>query len=196
MSDQIADQLTEALKAVENTSIPDDLRPVAFASAFWAARGVVGPPAVGETLPPTGQTPSSDDPNDPGDDLIQKIAEKLKISVEDVEFAYEVDGDDVVLAVPPSRLHPTKKDAIEQIVYVLAAGRQATGIETETTSRLLKAACDECGREDSNFSRILGALHGEGLVIHGSGHARTAKVRRDGYERATLLIKQLRGQGT
>jgi len=195
MSEQIEDQLTEALAAVENTSIPDDLRAVAFASAFWVARAGLEPPPPTQAGPtPPGQTPPAE-PVDPNAGPEAKIANKLKISTDDVEFTYEINGEDVAFAVPPSHLASMKKDAIAQIAYVLSAGRQAAGIESETSGRLLKETCDDCARTDTNFSRILGALHGEGLIVRGAGQAATIKVNRDGYERAAATIKQLRGQG-
>lgn len=194
MSDQIENELTRALALVEGASIPDDLRPVAFASAFWGAReaSLAGarpsaPPLV-DAAPQGGASPTQ---NLEGEGL-GRIAEKLGVTEEDVEFVFGFEGDNLALQVPPSRLAPVLRDAVKQIIYLVAAGRQASGLDTKTPAREIKAVCVERGKADTNFSRIVDQLHGEGLVVGGSGQGKTIRVNADGFERAGQVIKQLR----
>lgn len=198
MSASIANELKQALKVLEDASVPDDLRPVAFASAFWAARDH-GLKSAGRRTPapapspgtvPDGFAPSAEPDSGSGD--LKKIAEKLSVSVEDVEFVYELDGKDLGLLVPPSRLAPVLKDAVKQIIYLVAAGRQACGFDTKTSAQEVKEVCAERGKADTNFSRIVDELHGEGLIVGGSGRAKTVGVNGDGFERAGEIVKQLR----
>lgn len=194
MSDQIEKELTRALASVEGASIPDDLRPAAFASAFWGAReaglaGVRSPalPLV-NAAPQSGAGPTQD----PGGEGIGRIAAKLGVTEEDVEFVFGFEGDKLALQVPPSRLAPVLKDAVRQIIYLVAAGQQALTPDTKTPAREIKAVCAERGKADTNFSRIVDQLHGEGLVVGGSGQGKTVRVNADGFERAGQIIKQLR----
>jgi hypothetical protein len=191
-------ELKLALEAVEDASIPDDLRPVAFASAFWGARDLglpfEGDPSVASTpLPGTtshkGGSASSAGPDSAG---LSRLAQKLNVSEEDVEFVYEVDGSDLGLRVPPSRLAPVLKDAVKQIIYLVTAGRQAYGFEAKTSAGEIKRVCAERGKSDTNFSRIVDALHGEGLIVGGSGKSKTITANGDGFERAGEIVKQLR----
>ena len=194
MTGQIEKELTRALALVEGASIPDDLRPVAFASAFWGAREAslagVRPPAppLVDAAPQSGAGPAR---GLEGEGL-GRIAAKLGVTAEDVEFVYGLEGNGLALQVPPSRLAPVLKDAVKQIIYLVAAGRQAGGFDTKTPAREIKAVCVERGKADTNFSRIVDQLHGEGLVVGGSGQGKTVRVNADGFERAGQIIKQLR----
>jgi hypothetical protein len=195
VSDSIENDLVRALAVVEGASIPDDLRPVAFASAFWGARETAAPPR--------GVVPGSigvrgvqgiepvEEAGKEGTGL-RGIAAKLGASEADVEFVYELEDKKLNLRVPPSRLAPVLRDAMTQIIYLVAAGRQAADLDDKSASGDIKAVCVECGKVDSNFSRVLAALHGEGMIVGGSGRSRTVRVNADGFERAGKIIEQLR----
>lgn len=194
MSGQIEKELTQALASVEGASIPDDLRPVAFASAFWGAREASGA-GVGPPAPPlvdAGPQSNASPNQDLEGEGLGRIAAKLDVTDEDVEFAFGLEGEKLDLQVPPSRLAPVLRDAVKQIIYLVAAGRQAAGLDTKTPAREIKAVCVERGKADTNFSRIVDQLHGEGLVVGGSGQGKTVRVNADGFERAGQIIKQLR----
>jgi hypothetical protein len=192
VSGLIEQELRQALALVEGASIPDDLRPVAFASAFWAAREAGAPLAPASPL--AGDGSAVDSISTPGleGDGLGRISAKLGVTQEDVEFVYELEGDKLALRVPPSRLAPVLKDAVKQIIYLVAAGRQAGGFDEKIPAREIKAVCVERGKADTNFSRIINQAHGEGLIIGGSGQAKTIRVNADGFERAGQIIKQLR----
>jgi hypothetical protein len=167
---------------------------VAFASAFWGAReaSLAGarppaPPLV-DAPPQGGASPTQ---GLEGDGLA-RIAAKLGVTEEDVEFVFGFEGDNLALQVPPSRLAPVLRDAVKQIIYLVTAGRQAAGLDTKTPAREIKTVCVERGKADTNFSRIVDQLHGEGLVVGGSGRGKTVRVNADGFERAGQIIKQLR----
>jgi hypothetical protein len=198
LSDSITSELKLALEAVENASIPDDLRSVAFSSAFWGARDLSltfgeDPPAASAlslgTTSHKGEIATSAGSDSPG---LGRLVQKLNVSEEDVEFVYEINDSDLGLRVPPSRLAPVLKDAVKQIIYLVAAGRQAYGFETKTSTREIKRVCAERGKSDTNFSRIVDALHGEGLIVGGSGTSKTIAANGDGFERAGEIVKRLR----
>jgi hypothetical protein len=200
MSDSIAGELKQALVDVEDASIPEDLRAVAFASAFWAARESATPkPGEGKGAPPqpaldadSGASAVSTEPEHGG---VEKIAAKLNVPSEDVEAVFDIRGNELGLNVPASRFASSPREAIEQIVYLIAAGRQALGLEARTTTPVIKVVCKDRGKTNSNFGRYVDDLHGKGVTVGGSGHARTIGVNAVGFERAGEIVKQLSGPG-
>jgi hypothetical protein len=124
------------------------------------------------------------------------VATKLGASLEGVEFVYEIEAEKLALRFPPSRLAPVKKEAVKQIIYLVSAGRQAAGLDEKTPAKVIRALCAEMGKDDSNFSRLVDDLHGEGLIVGGSGQAKTIRVNADGFERAGRIVDELRERST
>jgi hypothetical protein len=195
MNGSLLEELKRAAALVDEASVPSDLRAAAFASAFWASRSpadidgskAAAPNGTAEPLAPLAATAHSG-----GQGGHELIAEKLCVSVEDAEFAFELDGQDLRLRVRPSLFDPVRVRAQQQVIYLLASARQAAGIESETTAKHLKGACKDLGKDDTNFGKVLSALHGEGLIIGGPRPSRTVKANADGWERAGQVLKLMR----
>lgn len=176
--------------------MPGDLRAVAFASAFWAAREAAATTPGGRKVKAPGSVTAPADPAPPPDQVgTDKIAAKLNVSTEDVEAVFEINGDQLGIHVPASRLASSPREAIEQIVYLVAAGRQALGWEARTATPVIKAVCKERGKTNSNFGRFVDSLHGKGVTVGGAGHARTVGVNAVGFERAGEIVKELSSPG-
>jgi hypothetical protein len=193
MSQDVVQDLKVALDAVSGASVPDELRPVAFVSAFWALRdGRAGGTAGAHTDAPIEQRAETlRTPANTGGGALERLGQKLGLSNDEITFVYEFD-EDLTLCVPPSRLAPVLRVAVEQIIYLVAAGRQGGGLEPKTSAQLIKDVCTERGRSDSNFSRTLKDLHGKGLVVGGSGRGKTVTVNAAGFERAGAIIKEIK----
>lgn len=194
MSEAIVEELKAAALAVEGASVADDLRPVAFASAFWASRDpAADPPPAPAASPKT--LKSSPRPTPPSANGYEQIAEQLDVSVDDAEFAFEI-GDEIRLRIRPSKLDSVRSKAQRQVIYLISAARQAAGIDTETTAAFLKGVCKDLGKDDTNFGYLLGDLHGKGVVVSGSHRSRTIKANAEGFEVAGTILKELRSQST
>jgi hypothetical protein len=195
MTATLLEELKRAAALVEEAAVPSNLQAAAFASAFWASRSssdVAGDKASSvqeKTEPPTWSAAAT---HSSGQGAHELIAEKLCVSVEDAEFAFELDGQDIKLRVRPSLFDPVRARAQQQVIYLLASARQAAGIESETTAKHLKGACKDLGKDDTNFGTVLSALHGEGLIIGGPRPSRTVKANADGSERAGEVLKSMR----
>jgi hypothetical protein len=195
MTENVLEGLKRAASLVEEASVPSDLRSVAFASAFWATQhpadvphsGASAPPATAE---PLAHLPATADLSDIGS--YERIAEKLGVPVGDAEFAFELQDQNLTLRIRPSLFDPVRAHAQQQVIYLLASARQAAGIEGETTATTLKNACKDLGKDDTNFGKVLSALHGEGLIIGGPTRSRTVKANADGHERAGEMLKSIR----
>jgi hypothetical protein len=195
MSDSLVKELREALAIAENASIPDELRSAAFICAFWAKREPSGSPTIRSNAEPSPSGGITTSPQGQDDPVMAKVASKLGASTEDLEFVYELVEGELALRVPPSRLDSVKKEAVKQIIYLVSAGRQAAGLEEKTFARQIKSVCAERGKADTNFSRILDSLHGEGLMVGGSGQSKTVRVNADGFERTAKIIQGVRDRG-
>jgi hypothetical protein len=192
MSQAVVQDLKDAFDALSDASIPDELRPVAFASAFWALRESRSDGVGARTDAPMAREDAPfNAPRSKEDGVFEKVSRKLGLSNDEIAFVYEFD-EDLTLCVPPSRLAPVLRAAVEQIVYLVAAGRQGGGLESKTSAQLIKDICAERGKSDSNFSRILKDLHGKGLVIGGSGRSKTVTVNAAGFERAGVIVKEIK----
>jgi hypothetical protein len=190
MSEAIVKRISDAVAAVEEASVPEDLRASAFNAAFWGdavdAAKLVTPRSAATAKPSVG----GDWDANPADGYAQ-IAERLGVTEEQAQFAFELIDGDVRLRIPPSLFNSTRKDAEIEIIYLLAAARQAAGIESATSARLLKGACDDRDKEDTNFGKILTGLHGQGLTIGGPSQTRTVTLNAGGFERAGKILGQI-----
>jgi hypothetical protein len=96
------------------------------------------------------------------DDWQQKIANKLKISTDNVLSIYYLDGDTLKLIVDHSKL-PTDNDskATQHLAALLAAGRQALGLDSDdkTPYKAIREICEEYGcYNPKNFATYIKKL--------------------------------------
>jgi hypothetical protein len=183
----MTDILKSILKALDDASVPSELRSVAFGKAFdyLAGQPRVGGPGLGA---PTQPAPSGSAA------AVASIANKLKLENDVVREVFSVDGEKIQLVIPAGKLEKTKSGATRQICLLLAAARQAAGVDEEwTSSGTVREACVDYGRYDSpNFASAIQGL--DDLVnIRGKGQQREVRVNRRGYEEAATLVRRLAG---
>jgi hypothetical protein len=181
--DEVKDILRQAADIVAAAQIPDDLRAVALGKAVDLL--------AGESR---GAAPKRESGSAEGtDDLLERIATKLGLEVELVEETFEVQDDQVQLTIPRAKLDSTKTGGAKQIAVLVAAARQAAGVEDKTSVDVIRLVADEYGKYDSaNFST---SLHEQGdyYNITGPTRARELKVKRAGFDEAAALLKRLHG---
>jgi hypothetical protein len=79
-----------------------------------------------------------------------RLASKLGIDERAAETIYDIDEDGLHLVLAPSKLPKNVTSAMEQIARLVVAGRQAAGIDEESTSiGEIRAACQDRGRSTS-----------------------------------------------
>jgi hypothetical protein len=84
---------------------------------------------------------------------------------------------------------------MQEVAYLVAAGRQAIGLEEFTGWKTIRDVCENRGVLDSsNFGLAMGKLDGEGLRIRGKGSTRELKVNAAGYEKAGAIITRMAGE--
>lgn len=189
--------LSEVLAALDAADVPEDLREIAFAKAFDHAAGA-------SRAPSTPGAPSSVDSQSGGgsgttptdrDTAIARIAGKLAVTAEQAAEVFDVDQDGVHLTVPHAAFDSRKRTAMQQVMRVVAAARQAIELEEFTTTKVLRAACEDRGVLDSgNFASALAAIDGDGVRVKGAGTSREIKLNAKGYSVAGEIVKQLAGE--
>ena len=185
-SAKIVAALEAAVEAVKAAKVPKDLREVAFNAVFY-----------GQAATPAGPTeapkPLSEPQTQPGEqaDAVGKIAAKLELDVEMVSRVYEVDEDGVHLTIKPNSLSSTKKFAQQEVACLLVAGRQAIGLEEWTPTRTVIEATHDRGVHDTNVSKAVGSLDGDGFRFHGPKAKREMKISAVGYSKAAEIVKRL-----
>jgi hypothetical protein len=189
--DEIKRIMIEVIQAIDDASVPDDLRVAAFEKTFDALLT----PVVSGVRPAADSFPGRQSPQPTGaaGPSLGAIASKLGLDAELVEEIYYVDGDNLGLAVAASRFDSKKAGATQEIALLLAAGRQAGGWDEWTPVSRVRDVCREYGRFDpANFATTVKRM---GSVFSFRGKAREVEVRvtRPGYEQAANLARELGG---
>lgn len=191
MKTNVKDILLEASSAVREANIPDHLQTIAFEKAI-------------ELLSNNMSSPKRDDFPDLEDEVkpstlpqtdngVEKLSKTLSLTREDVQKVYDLDGDDIHLAISPKVLSDNKAGATKEIALLVAAGRQGAGIEERTSAQKIREVCVDFNRYDgSNFAATLKELKGD-FVITGSNQKREVKITRGGFEKARDIVKRLTG---
>lgn len=198
--DRLADALKEALAAVEEAGIPDELREVAFAAALehLLPRGAAGLHTEQQQQPDGAPPPApAERAQVRGDDPIAKIARRLQIDATEAGRVFDVDEEGVHVIVQRARLADSRLGATQQIAQLVAAARQAAGLDEGWTSvDTVRKAVEQKGVLDApNFARALNALDGQGLRLRGQRGNRELKMHDTGFEAAGELVRDLAGRG-
>ncbi len=187
----LTDILRNVMASLDEANVPDDLRQVAFAKAFDLIAGVPvalpgSPPPALLVNPPAGGS------GDGRGDAIGGIATRLGITPLQAGQVFDVDGEGVHLTVSPSAFNAKKRFAMQEVIRVMSAARQALELEEFTPTSELRRVCEDRGVLDSgNFSSALSGLDGDGLRLRGSGAAREVKLNARGFEKAGEVAKRL-----
>jgi hypothetical protein len=191
----VKDVLVRALTAVEDASVPDDLRAIAFEKAVELISGRSAPhthsgSAVTHSTASDGESGSL-----PGaSSVIKAVAAKLRVPVEGVEEVYAVDAaGDLEIVLGPGRLESTTAGATKQIALLLAGGRQTGGLDDWTAGSVIRDACVHFGKFDTNnFARVVKQMD-DVFSFRGKGQQWQVKINRVGMERLGDMIRHLAG---
>ncbi|MDQ6775854.1 MAG: hypothetical protein M3071_06475 [Actinomycetota bacterium] len=190
--------LKEVLAALDQANVPEDLREVAFAKAFDHAAGAASaasPTGPASAASPPATTGTGGDQAADRAGAFARIADKLAITTEQAAHVFDIDEDGVHLTVPHSAFDSKKRTAMQQVMRIVAAARQAIDLEEFTATRFLRAACEDRGVLDSgNFSSALAGIDGDGIRVKGAGSSREIKLNAKGYAVAGEIVKQLAGE--
>jgi hypothetical protein len=180
--ERVSKLLREAVQAVEEAGVPEDLRVAAFQQAFTT---ILGPTEAPER-PPAARNASTTDGTE--SDRVGTLASRLGLDSATVEDVYYVDNDELGLSMAPSRFDARKAPGTKQIALLVAAGRQGGGWEEWTPLRTIRETVRDYGRLDqANFATTIKNM-GHAFNLRGRGHQVEVRVTRPGFEQAAQLI--------
>jgi len=186
-SKKVVAAIEEAVAAVKAAKVPKDLRVAAFNAAYYGSG----------TTPLADRTDASKSPaakrslpnSESGD--VAKIAAKLELDEASVGLVDDVDEDGVHLTVKRDNLSPTNKFAQQEVTYLLVAGRQALGLEEWTLTKTVLATAHDRGVHDTNVSKAISTLDGDGLRFRGPKTKREMKMNAVGFSKAAEIVKRI-----
>jgi len=186
---EIVRVLREALGAVEDADLPQDLRAAAFNKAVDLLHGRSGPQSSAD---PSSRRHAA--PEQESDSRLSRIASRLGVPQELLEHVYDAGEKELLVVMPRSKLPIQKGPAMRMLALISAAGRQAGGYDSEWTSaERIREECRQFGVLDSaNFWARL-AEADDVFVVRGGSKDREFKVTRHGFEEAGKTIGRLAG---
>lgn len=189
---RIEEILREALAVVAAARIPEDLRSVAFGKAVDLILGVSTTSQADTTVEQRSRLPRQEQ-GSTGTPL-EMISRKFETEIEVINEAFAVEDAVPQLTIPRSKLAKSKRAATKQIALLVAAARQAAGVEDWTESKTIRESAEVYGKYDPpNFAAAILELEDE-FSFSGKGKTRRVKVRRDGFKAAGALVTQLLGK--
>jgi hypothetical protein len=178
--DFIVEILRKASRVVDDAGIPLDLRPAAFSAAIDLLN------AESQVMPDLHIATAATQ-----DSQSATMARVLGISASLLDMVYDRMDGDVELVIHRSKLPQRKAPAMKTVAMLVAAGRQAAGLDEWTSVNVIREVCRHFGVLDlGNFATEVASL-GDAFLVRGKGQSRAFKVTRHGFEEAGRLITQL-----
>lgn len=188
---EVRDVLTAALQDLIEAKIPEDLREIAFAKAVELR-------VDGNRLRTSDTSP--DRRVDAGNgssanSTLDRIAERLRLPSAVLADVFDAEDGNVQLVLGPGKLDQRKAAATKQIALLLAAGRQASGLEDWTPVSIIREMCDTYRKLDSpNFAATIKEMD-DVFSFRGDGNRREVRMARPAWDEVLELVRQVTGEG-
>ncbi len=168
-----------------------DLRPIAFARILEALlRDTASTPSNAGNGRPATSAQLIDDTFATEEQRIDAVASYLRLRPEQAGDLFDLTSEKPHLQVNPAALEAQKRPALRQIVLLVAAARDALGIETGTGD--VRSAADGLGKFDkNNFINTISAMPEVALRGKRGEHNRQIRLRLIGTEAARELASSL-----
>ncbi len=178
---EVRDVVKETLLVLEECSVPDDLREVAFTKVFDSLRE---PFEEANPVKDGGES----------DDLLGRIAGRLETTPESVMGVFYEDDGDLALGVSSSKLNTSVARATKEIALLVAAGRQASGLDEDWTPvDTIREVCRDYKKLDpNNFASTVTEMD-DVFNFRGKGKQRAVRVAKPGWSKVAQLIEALAG---
>jgi hypothetical protein len=127
------------------------------------------------------------------DGMVGRIAAALKVERDVADMVYDDKNGELGYVISARRLASDKANATRQLAQVIAAGRQAAGLEEWTPVSVVREIVNDYGKLDAaNFASYIGALDkNNAVLLRGKGASRELKVTRSGFESVAELVTSL-----
>src|SRR5690606_25833095 len=111
-----------------------------------------------------------------GQGLINRVATRLRLDEATIREVYDDQDESLSVVVSPSRLDVKKSEGARELALLVAAGRQAAGLEDWTPHEVIRECCVYYNKFDTNFAANLKALDDD-LQVRGSAQKREVRLR-------------------
>jgi hypothetical protein len=195
----VADILGEAIAAVNEADVPDDLKQAAFSKAvdvIMARRTAetAAPMGTAAAAPAAAAAPTVDRAVPTAGAIVGSIAARLRLNPEVVGEVYDETDGKLDVIVPPRKLAAGKATATKQLALLVVAARQAAEIEEWTDADEIRRFVEDFKRYDqANFAATLKDMD-DIFRVKQSGRKISLKLSRPGWDRAVELITKLSGE--
>jgi len=126
-------------------------------------------------------------------DVLGRVAQVLQVEREALDMVYAVEDGEPALVVSAKKIATNKSAGARELAQLVAAARQAAGIEEWTSASTIRAVVSEYGRLDSNnFASSIQAMDNI-AVLKGKGLQREIKITRPGLESTADFIRSIAG---
>jgi hypothetical protein len=127
------------------------------------------------------------------DDVMGRVSAALKIDRDTLDLVYALQDGEPHVVISAKKIAPNKALAARQLGQLVAAARQAAGLEEWTPVATIRMVVTDYGRLDSgNFASTVQQMDNV-AVIRGKGQQREVKITKPGMEATADLIRSLAG---
>lgn len=189
---QFAELVTSAYGAVKDLNADEAYKLAGFkivlTSLVGGNRVVEVPASQGGTKPGNMRTNTV---NADASDWAGKIAGMLEIEVDQVNELYYLDGETLKLLINRKQLPDSASASTQHIAALLAAGRQAAGLDVEATDfEIIKEALVAHNVFNAkNWTGYIKSL-GSKFICAGKGKQQSIRLTNKAYDEAAIIAKQ------
>lgn len=189
---KLAQLVTDAYSAVKDLDADDTFKLEGFKIVLTSLVGGNRIPIM--PVNKNGTKPGSksvDTGNLDASDWAGKIANMLDLSIEQINELYYLDGDTLKLLINRKQLPSSASASTQHIAALLAAGRQAAGLDTEATDfEVIKEALVAHNVFNAkNWTSYIKSL-GSKFICSGTGKQQSVKLTNKAYDEAAVFAKQ------
>ena len=183
------DLLKQAVAAIDEAKVPQDLREIAFSKVLELLQGGAGSPQA-KNSPPHPEDSGTHEPKS-----LSQIASKIGIEPHTLDRVFEESGDELIFSGNAKDLGSTRAKMVQGVVLLILAGRRWSGLDKggTTPDEIVRAEVDRNSLLDvTNYGKHIAALKPY-VTITGSGKSAAYKIKHDGLERAKEIVLTLVG---
>lgn len=193
-ADAVRQAAAAALADVNALEVEGEDRKIVLKALLEARLGGSAPvsPALAARPAPNGTT--QDAPQAVAtDDVMGRVGAALKVDRDTLDLVYALQDGEPHVVISAKKITQNKAHAARQLGQLVAAARQAAGLEEWTSVSTIRKIVSDYGRLDSgNFASAIQQMDSV-AVIRGKGQQREVKITKPGMEATAELINTLAG---
>jgi hypothetical protein len=156
--------LAEAIKAVEDAKVPNDLRTVAFERTLDLLVGGARPAPLMPAAPVGALAAPSPLVTLAAGELMSRLAERLHVDRDLLETVFTEHEGKLVVTLLHGKLTKSKSTGAREIGLLVCAAEQVASEDTTSSESIRKIAEEYDKYDQPNFASALGTLKGHAII--------------------------------